>query len=245
MAEVSKKRKILVILEKIVFIGLIAALAVVFVQERNKRIEVEKLLESTRQAGEQLERNLDKIRSEKAVLEGELKDSKAQAEALAAILAEEKRVKKSLSAQVKELKSNLAMIKGDEELLAELRMVKKEKDSLQLMLEQLRLAKKALEEKITSGENGGVVKLPEVVVSPAAEKEKPKVLVVNREFDFVVVNLGKRNGISVGDLLTVYRKRKYIGKVKVEEVHNSISAAVILPEWSKRKVRENDHVMPE
>lgn len=81
---------------------------------------------------------------------------------------------------------------------------------------------------------------PELPEVPVAKEETPEeelarntapsslegeILVVNREFNFVVVNLGKQNGIKPGDRLRIYDGDKMLGEVNVETVRRTICAA--------------------
>lgn len=68
------------------------------------------------------------------------------------------------------------------------------------------------------------------------------ILVVNKEFNFVVVDLGKKDDLKLGDILSVYRKDEFIGKVQVERLEREISVASILPDWEKTEFKENDVV---
>ena len=65
---------------------------------------------------------------------------------------------------------------------------------------------------------------------------------MEKEHRFVVVNLGKENNIKLGDILSVYRKGEFIGRVQIEKVKEEISTASILPEWQDLEFKENDEV---
>lgn len=69
-----------------------------------------------------------------------------------------------------------------------------------------------------------------------------QVVVVNREYDFIVMNLGKHHGLLVGQEFQVVRDNQVLGKVKVEKVYDELSAATILPESQKNNIREGDLV---
>ena len=69
-----------------------------------------------------------------------------------------------------------------------------------------------------------------------------QVVVVNREYDFIVMNLGKNHGLSVGQEFQIVRGAEVLGKVKVEKVYDELSAATILPESQKDRIREGDTV---
>jgi hypothetical protein len=70
-----------------------------------------------------------------------------------------------------------------------------------------------------------------------------KVLVVNNDYNFIVINLGNKEGVEIGQLFSVYRGNKYIGDVKVEKVHDSMSAAGFVTPDIKDKVNEGDKVV--
>ncbi|MBI4323529.1 MAG: hypothetical protein HY596_04545 [Candidatus Omnitrophica bacterium] len=71
-----------------------------------------------------------------------------------------------------------------------------------------------------------------------------QVIVVNREYDFIVVNLGSNQGLALGQEFQVVRGDQVLGKVKVEKVYEELSAAAILPNSNKDAIREGDAVRP-
>ena len=70
-----------------------------------------------------------------------------------------------------------------------------------------------------------------------------KVLVINRDYSFVVINLGSKDGVNVGDVFSIYHNNKYIGDVKVEKVHDSMAAAGFVSSDIKDKINEGDQVV--
>jgi hypothetical protein len=74
-----------------------------------------------------------------------------------------------------------------------------------------------------------------------ARGQEGKVLIVNKEFNFVVINLGSKDKVSVGDEFSVSRAGKPIGDVKVEKVHEFMSAAGFA-EQLRDSIKENDKV---
>ncbi len=68
-----------------------------------------------------------------------------------------------------------------------------------------------------------------------------KVMIVNKEFNFAVINLGSKDKVELGQEFRVTRDGKYIGDLKVEKVHESMSAAGFIPEL-KDLIKENDKV---
>lgn len=139
-------------------------------------------------------------------------------------------------------------------------------DAIKEQLEQIRMAKDALEERIIAlnrrnKSRGGVelkkiiveedpgkkVKIarqspPKVVKLPEEVSMQGQVLVVNKEFAFVVVNIGEKDGIKGAEILEVYRGNKLLGRVQVERIYDTMSSAVILLEFTKDEIKEGDIV---
>jgi len=58
-----------------------------------------------------------------------------------------------------------------------------------------------------------------------------------------VINLGSKDGVNIGDIFSVYRGNKYIGDIKVEKIHDSMSAAELVSSDIKNKIKEGDKVL--
>lgn len=85
-------------------------------------------------------------------------------------------------------------------------------------------------------------KANKIVQTPISAILEGKVMIVNKEFNFVVINLGSKDKVDVGDEFKVFRDGKYIGDIKVEKVHESMSAAGFIPEL-RDLIKENDKIM--
>lgn len=70
-----------------------------------------------------------------------------------------------------------------------------------------------------------------------------KVLVVNRDYNFVVINLGSKDGVNIGNEFSIYHNDKDIGVVKVEKVHDSMAAAGFGSSDIKNKISEGDRAV--
>lgn len=77
------------------------------------------------------------------------------------------------------------------------------------------------------------------ISAPAGEGQ---VVVVNREYDFIVMNLGKNHGLAIGQEFQIVRGSEVLGHVKIEKVYDELSAAAILPDSKKSSIREGDTV---
>jgi len=109
--------------------------------------------------------------------------------------------------------------------------------------------KKAETKAETKKETPSKEKTPEK--EKTAKKEEPpprvdprplQVLSVNRQFKFVVVNLGLRENIKVGDTLRVEQGGKLIGRLQVEKLYENFSACNIIEEIKPAQIREGDLV---
>jgi hypothetical protein len=70
-----------------------------------------------------------------------------------------------------------------------------------------------------------------------------EVLTVNREFAFLVVNLGQSSGIKEGMILTIQRDNKNLAKAKVETVRQRISAAALIDKENLSQIRAGDKAL--
>lgn len=90
-------------------------------------------------------------------------------------------------------------------------------------------------------------KTKEKVVSsakkPAGSSMEGKVLVVNKDYSFAVINLGSKDGVAVGTMFSVHHNNKYIGDVKVEKVHETMAAAGFVSDEIKNRISEGDKVV--
>lgn len=92
------------------------------------------------------------------------------------------------------------------------------------------------------------VELPPIVVSTDdpdpnrayVPEAKPgyngKVVSINEENNFVIVDIGERSDIQLGDVLSVYHNDKYIARLEIIQVRKDISAADIKDQWQEIKV---------
>ena len=80
------------------------------------------------------------------------------------------------------------------------------------------------------------------VSATAAATTGPKILTVNRKFNFVVINQGLQEGLKMGDKLTVLKQGKEIATVQIEKLYDKFSAATLQAEDPKQQVAEGDEI---
>ena len=67
-----------------------------------------------------------------------------------------------------------------------------------------------------------------------------EVLTVNREFAFLVINMGKSHGIEEGMVLSIRRDDRNLAQVRVETVREHISAAALVDKENMAQIRAGD-----
>ena len=220
--------------------------------EQTKREAVEVELEKVKAAKALLEKEKEDLTSAKETLESQLNDATTRAKQLADQIAEEKQQHEDALNQSRQeaadLKSNLDQERKEKmSLTQELAKAKKSYEALGNELTTLRQAKEALEKRVKEMLAAQASETERIVVKPAAaaaaqKGPEGKVLVLNKEYNFVVVNLGSKDGLKAGTKLSILRGDAQIGSAQVEKLYESMSAANLLMEESKGQIQEGDLV---
>lgn len=212
------------------------------------------------------EAKFDDAKKTASRLQLELQEVKGQIDSLTRDLAQEKTNRMDATNKLDQLKADLEQQKSlrqdlegklnqannDGKLLKErVKVIVQQKDDLEAKLKELE-----------SGSQG--VELGKVVVNPETAKDKPvasepskagkkpeapkakslegKVMVVNKEYNFAVINLGSKDGVKIDDVFSVEHGGKVAGELKVEKVHDTMAAAGFTDEL-KNTISENDKVV--
>ena len=165
---------------------------------------------------------------------------KASLDDAAAKLSQYQELLKSADDKSKELEARLATLaetnKGLESKVNEMKADMKPYD-------QRTPQEQVAGEVVPPGRSGhDKVELDKIVVNPQ-EGTKGHVLSVDTDAEFLVFNLGLKQGVKPDDMLSVYRGEEYLGDVKATRVQDEMSAADIIPPLSSREVRKNDTVV--
>ncbi|MBI2093167.1 MAG: hypothetical protein HYT88_00375 [Candidatus Omnitrophica bacterium] len=99
-----------------------------------------------------------------------------------------------------------------------------------------------LRERQTSKNASSTVQLDRIIVSQEGAPElQGRVLSVDRQWKFIVVDLGW-DAVRIGDVVSIFRNGKLLAKARIERVQEGISAASFLPDWEHAEVETNDLV---
>ena len=198
---------------------LIASITFYFLKEKEKklRIATQDQLTQTIEEKKSVENKLTEIVLVKEQVEGELVSEKEKSSTL----------QKELDDKEQHIKTTLDRL--EREIMAR----KKVEAQLMIALKE----KENLEAKVRNP----TIELERIVIKPGSVTTG-KVIMVNKDYAFVVVNLGSTHNIKVGDILSVYRNDEFIGKVQIERAEEKMSAASILSDWQNVEFKENDVV---
>lgn len=117
----------------------------------------------------------------------------------------------------------------DEELRTELAAVRQEKRELEREIAE------------RTGKIADSVDVGQVRIT-TGRRFSGKVLVVNQKHNFIVIDIGKNQGLEKGEVLIVHRGNKFIGKTQIIKVYDKMAAADLVMDWMQDEVRVNDGV---
>ncbi|MBU4376976.1 MAG: hypothetical protein KKD29_05805 [Candidatus Omnitrophica bacterium] len=233
-----------------VFLFSTVVASLLFIGERNSKLFLQNELAEVMKAKKKLSFELDEVKVIKSDLELKLSALEAQAKMLGDSYEKEKAQGETIKRELSKKDSEIAGIKN------QLDSAKNEKENLQSTLDEEKLkysqlrervdklvaVKDELENKIKEivGKQG--VELERIVVKEEGELEG-KVLVVNKEYNFIVTNAGSDDDIILGDIITVFRDGKYVGEAQVEKIYDTMSAATIVKETKPGAIQVNDKVV--
>ena len=206
--------------------------------EKKTRVATENSLKDLTASREDLMKQLDEDKKLKADLEMQLADLKGKFTSL------QDKAEKALAKlsgkdkEIEEVKTNWENERTSHSALQEqFDKLQKENAAVQDQLKNLQATNQNLSKQIDDLQAKKEVELDKIVVKPGVEAEG-KVLVVNKEFNFIVVAAGNNKGITPGVTFGVYRSGKLVAKAQVEKVYETMSAANILPDSGD--IREGD-----
>ncbi len=171
-----------------------------------------------------LENNIQQLQSEKAALE-------TQVASLQKDLANKKSKIDELNARTEELQATLDDMK---DRIARLNDTIKDKE------DTIRAQERTIEDLRRRMAQTG----PDVPHEKVPQGHKGKVILVNHEWNFVVLSLAPKAAVSIGIPLTVHRGEQLVGKVRVADFNDQYRLAIadILLDWKQLEAEVGDNV---
>ena len=118
-------------------------------------------------------------------------------------------------------------------------------------IERLMGEKTTLQEKLAALETGpgpgAAATMPEVVVSGAARARRTSegaILAVNKRYDFVVFNLGEKDGVKTGSRWDVVEQGRTVGGVVARRVLPTMTVADVDARQTRSTLKKNAVVVP-
>ena len=219
--------------------------------EKIRRIAVGQQLEDAEYENTELRKDLDEIKVVKSDLELKLTAAEQQAQALAKQFEEEKKAKLEIAEQIQKKDAEIDRLKTEisseksarTDLEQKLKLAQKDYSDLEGKIAKLKRESESAPDRQQRASSDRDISLEKIVVKPSFIEGS--VMVVNDEFNFVIVDLGTNNGIQSGMSLSIYRDDAFLGKVQVEKIYEDMCAAAILPNWTSRNIQEGDKAVLE
>lgn len=240
----------------LVSLGISAVIYYLFAQERTKNMQLTEEVSTLQAKNGSLQSQLDEATNKVTELKSSISDAQSKILELTGDLEKERAQKQASGTQVAQMKQELEQTKtlkadlekkladSEQTLLALDTRVKE----METQIKDLESVKASLEEKVKGFEKN--IELGKIVVNPdgaapaaaaAAKVSAGKILVMNKDYNFAVISLGNKDGVSIGDIFTVFHNNKPVAELKIEKVHDSMSAAGFAPDI-KNKIAEGDKV---
>ena len=182
-----------------------------------------------------------------------------------------KKLIKNLAASEQKIKELEAQLKAEIERsqkLGELYEQKQQEETSKLeniqdSVENIAVEQSSPEEEASLEDTNSGIELEEIVIIPRLSKAQDvveehifeeevfsviesalsgRILSVDTETEFVIVSLGKKDGLDVGNILSVYHNENYVGDIKITRLQLEMSAADLVLPLSIRNIQRNDQV---
>ena len=217
--------------------------------EENKELEVKK--RSAEKQAADLKKQVEGLNQEIGQQKAKLQDYENKISEINNELGSEREAKESALSEVSRITAASESVRKDKSALeTQLKAAQEELNNIRGQLAAIETVSKPAPkvEEVKPQE----VQLEKIIVAPKPQEEAPvvssavplegKVLVVNREYDFIVINLGQKDGVNLGDVFEVLRKDKSLGQAKVEEVRDTMSVATPGTKDMIKQIKEDDKV---
>jgi len=240
-----KTFKILLILLVVVTISSAGLTIAAFIgknREYTKRVLLEDKLAATLKDKRRLE-------NEKKEIQLRIVDIEAKMEEVSSQVREEKNKNRLMSDDLSAREREIARLKeGLEKEKKERRNISKRLEDLKLDYEKVRTEssrirneKVRLEKRLFDLKERSV-DLDTIVVRPT-EPLRGTVLVVNRDYSFVVTDLGKDDGIKKGMIFEIRDGTRFLGTAEIDRIYDTMSSATLMPDGKINSVKKGNFII--
>jgi hypothetical protein len=204
---------------------LLDSIAQELVRERNDKLKIQEGLKTLKKENGVLTRQLKSINNRRFSLEKkvrELQEDKVAVERRFTDLEDKLAEKDSMISGIK-VKLDEIRVTGEEEAAASSKKDSPRKDSVELPPIVVRPA----------------AQVPEVRIQQGTTVTGGKILAINRDSNFIIMDLGEEAGVKIGDEFKVYRLDKTIASLEVIQTRRNIAACDIKSEIVPIKIGDS------
>ncbi|MBU9888440.1 MAG: hypothetical protein KTQ49_01045 [Candidatus Omnitrophica bacterium] len=226
-------------------------LAFFYAGETTLRQEVSLQLAETRVANEQLERSWVLLNTTVEEQRKEVQRLGGQVRAMAGELGEARVKTAAFNEMERSYREELVRVTaGYEEQLDGMRQVVKDREALvKILQDHVRSVEKLIsKDGLTAAlsaalkDSGGVKTIAPAPVSPPQGPVRGEVVMVNRQYRFLIMNRGAEQGLTTGGLFQIFQNGQFLAKGRLERVYPSMAAGTVLGDEGMQSVREGDSV---
>ena len=244
----TKSGKIVTVLLAALILLSLSSTAVIyyyFYNERTSRINLEKQLQETKR---QLEWQTKISKNKIDKINDQLAESRVKIDGLTTQLDTEKIAKGQIILErdnlITELNKKSVSLQESTDRLSK---TQERVTTLKEQIAQLRLQEKTEDETREVRQGAGQLEEIELGKIVVASEEIPKgeILSVNKKYNFVVINLGEKDAIKLGQIFSIYRKKRFIGNIKIVKLQDELSVADLSADTKINSICKGDKVIVE
>lgn len=185
---------------------------------------------TTKQDLENTRQDLEQTRVELANTKNELNDTREQVAQLTDSLNQREAELAQANVRVGELESQTAALQSEvESLNNQYAELEEELGDCEANYQSLKLDFDKLVGETTGG--------------PAARGLAGRILLVNPDWNFVILNIGSEKGLAPTAEMLVHRSDRLVGRVRINSVNETMAVAEILGDWEQKSIRKGDFVI--
>jgi len=247
-----------IVLVLLVMVSISSAIFAVFAvmekeKEYMKRLLLEDKLHAVIKDKKTIEKDRDSIKKAKKDLEIELTEMKTEVNKFSSQVENMKGRLKIANVNWATRKKEVATLKGYLETEREKNLDISEKfqesqsdyENAKKAILKLEEEKKRLQDKLVDLE-GASIDLDKIVVTPSPDTKnllKGSVLVVNKDYNFIVADLGGKDRLKEGMIFDVKDDGEVLAKAEIEKIYDTMSSLAILPGGEIESIRKGNSII--
>jgi predicted RNase H-like nuclease (RuvC/YqgF family) len=194
---------------------------------------IEKEIEDSKKAAQKAEAKVSALQADIEKAAQQVEEEQQKNKTMASDLADKKQALETLEKNLeKEKQEKLSISKKLEDVQFDYEKVKKE--ITRIKNENTMLEGRISDLKEKSVDLDRIVVKPESNVmggskTPARELLRGRVLVVNKEYNFIVIDVGQNDGVEKGIVIEIREGTELLGRGEIDKVYETMSSATLLP----------------